>query len=403
MQHKEATEKELVSEQSATDGGLRQLFQEQATLNKAAVKVAMECLYWLVKSEMPHTSLYGPMLEAVRFMGCNKLIHLHHGENSKYTSRRITQEFLHVMSGHIEEVQLRALLSSPYFSLMVDETTDISVMKEMVLYARFVSSTSSVTSYFLKIIELSDGRAETVEEAILAYLMEKSIPLSKLVGFGSDGAAVMIGRVSGVATRLKHKQPVLISIHCVAHRLALAAGQAGEKVPFLSTRFKPTLRQLFYFFENSAVRMSGLKSLEQILNLPELKLKKAADTRWLSHDTACHTLVRVLPAVVASVEREAAERGDALAVGLSKVVKQYNFVASLYLMCPMVSRLSRIFQLSTVDMSEIHKQVTSTLEGLQLLLHTDGEYLDRDLASSLASCGISSNRQHFKSSIQQPL
>ena len=78
------------------------------------------------------------------------------------------------MSDHIEEVQLRALLSSPYFSLMVDETTDISIMKEMVLYARFVSSTGSVTSSFLKIIELSDGRAETVEEAILAYIMEKS-------------------------------------------------------------------------------------------------------------------------------------------------------------------------------------------------------------------------------------
>ena len=50
LQHKEATEKELVCEQSATDGGLRQLFQKQATLNKAAVKIAMECLYWLVKS-----------------------------------------------------------------------------------------------------------------------------------------------------------------------------------------------------------------------------------------------------------------------------------------------------------------------------------------------------------------
>ena len=141
-----------------------------------------------------------------------------------------------------------------------------------------------------------------MEGAILGYLMENSFPLSRLVGFGSDGAAAMIDRISGVATTLKHKQPVLTSIHCVAHRLALGAGQAGEKVPFLSKSFKPTLRQLFYFYENGAVRMSGLKAIQQLLNLPELKLKKAADTRWLSHDTACNTLVKVLPAVITSLE-----------------------------------------------------------------------------------------------------
>ena len=70
---------------------------------------------------------------------------------------------------------------------------------------------------------------------MLVYLAENSIPLSRLVGLGRNGTAAMIGRISGVATRLKQKQPALISIHCCAHRLALAAGQAGEKVPFPST------------------------------------------------------------------------------------------------------------------------------------------------------------------------
>ena len=131
-------------------------------------------------------------------------------------------------------------------------------MKEIVLYTRFISCTDgTIVTSFLKIVELSDGRAETVQEAILAYLRTNSIPLSGLVGFGRDGAAVTIGRNSGVATRLKHRQSVLTSIHCVAHRLALAAGQAGEKVPFLSTSFKPTPRQLFSFYENSAIRMSS--------------------------------------------------------------------------------------------------------------------------------------------------
>ena len=168
LQHKEAVERELCRQHSSRDGGIEQAFQKQAALNKAVIKVAMECLYWLVKSEMPHTSLYGPLVQAVEFMVCDQLHNLKHGENAKYTSRRITQEFLQVMSDQIESVQLKALLSSPYYSIMVDETTDISFVKEMVLYARFISCTDgTIVTSFLKIVELSDGRAETVEEAIL--------------------------------------------------------------------------------------------------------------------------------------------------------------------------------------------------------------------------------------------
>ena len=76
LQHKEATDKELCRQQSIRDGGIAQAFQTQAALNKVAIKVAMECLYWLVKSEMPHTSLYGPLVQAVEFMGCGQLRNL---------------------------------------------------------------------------------------------------------------------------------------------------------------------------------------------------------------------------------------------------------------------------------------------------------------------------------------
>ena len=69
----------------------------------------------------------------------------------------------------------------------------------------------------------------------------------------------MMGKHSGVAARIKTKQPFLSSIHCMAHRLASAAGQAGDKLKCIADTFKPTLKQLFYFYENSPVRLSGLR------------------------------------------------------------------------------------------------------------------------------------------------
>jgi len=57
------------------------------------------------------------------------------------------------------------------------------------------------------------------------------------------------------------------SARCIAHCLALAASQAGKDVQYISNTFKPALQQLFCFYENSAVRMAGLRAIEQLLLL----------------------------------------------------------------------------------------------------------------------------------------
>ena len=52
-------------------------------------------------------------------------------------------------------------------------------------------------------VKLDDGKANTIVAAISGYLKEVHISLSHVSSFGSDGAAVMIGRNSGVSTQLK--------------------------------------------------------------------------------------------------------------------------------------------------------------------------------------------------------
>ena len=43
----------------------------------------------------------------------------------------------------------------------------------------------------------------------------------------------MVGCHAGVTTRLKEKIPFVLSIHCIAHRLALASGQAADAVSYV--------------------------------------------------------------------------------------------------------------------------------------------------------------------------
>ena len=67
-------------------------------------------------------------------------------------------------------------------------------------------------------------------------------------------------------------------------------------------KFKRALTTLYWFFQASAVRTAGLKTIQELLNSPSLKMKKAKDVRWLSHDQAVQTIWRTLPAVLSALE-----------------------------------------------------------------------------------------------------
>ena len=86
-------------------------------------------------------------------------------------------EFLQVMGEQVEQEKLNDHMSS----ILIDETTDIPVINEMVINAHFID-------------ELTNGCAETIEAALVVYLEEQSIPLSRLVGFGSDSSSVINGK-----------------------------------------------------------------------------------------------------------------------------------------------------------------------------------------------------------------
>ena len=252
--HREALEQERACQVVKVRGGIKEVMQEQVVLQRETVIGAMKCLYWLCKQEIAHTTnyMYEPLLSLAMNLGCTYLSALKVGGNAHYTSERIVQELVQLLAQQIEDAQLKAVNCSMFYGLMIDESTDISVTKQLVLYGRYVSETGEPCSTFLRIVDLVDGTAEHIEDAIRAYVADKGLALSTLMGFGSDGAAVMTGRLSGVATRLRRSNPYIVAIHCVAHRLALACSQAGEKISYVQ-KFNKAPTTLYWFFQASSV------------------------------------------------------------------------------------------------------------------------------------------------------
>ena len=257
---------------------------------------------------------------------------------------------LHCLSLVIEEKILSDLQSSDLFALMTDESTDIAILKQLVLVGRYLTDSGAKTS-FLHISDIANGTAETIKGAILKYFSDKTLQITKLFAFGSYGASVMTGRLTGVAVRLQGHSPNMIAVDCINHRLALAAAQVSDSVAY-HNQFKSILQTFFYFYQNSAVRMANLHAIQEILNDPLIKCNLAKDVRWLSHDITIKAVICCLPSILVSLDREASENSEPTAHGLFKFMKCYKFVACCTYLFPDVlphpSHLSRIFQKQNV-------------------------------------------------------
>ena len=100
----------------------------------------------------------------------------------------------------------------------------------MTIMARYINSSGDVVTAFIGLVDLPDGKAITINDALHTFLTEKGLVTNTLNGLSSDGAAVVVGKRGGVATLLKREYPELVNIHCVAHRLALASAQSTDNI-----------------------------------------------------------------------------------------------------------------------------------------------------------------------------
>ena len=110
---------------------------------------------------------------------------------------------------------------------------------------------------------------------------------------GFDGAATFSGDKTGVQRRLKELSPHALFVHCRCHVLQLVASvQAANATPGIKHVYT-TLMTLWKFFHYFPKRAESLKEIQKVLDLPELKIVKPSDTRWLAHER-CVKAVKVL-------------------------------------------------------------------------------------------------------------
>ena len=96
--------------------------------------------------------------------------------------------------------ELVEILRQKKFSIIPDETTDVSTAKQLAMCVMYVNDDLKPVNRFLDIVEATDTGAKGLYQSMKMSLEEKSIPLSNIIGYSSDTCNVMFGANLSVAS-----------------------------------------------------------------------------------------------------------------------------------------------------------------------------------------------------------
>ena len=133
-------------------------------------------------------------------------------------------EFIHYIASSTWKKLMEQISKFPCVSLLLDDSTDISVTASVIVYMRYIAK-GTVSESYVGVEELPNETADDYIGALNSFSERLGINLfdkGKVVGLATDGARTMLGCHGGVVAKLTKDIPHLVVIHCVAYRHQLA-------------------------------------------------------------------------------------------------------------------------------------------------------------------------------------
>lgn len=284
----------------------------------------------------------------------------------------------HISAEMKKHIVQEVIKSDDKFALIIDESTTLSKKSTLILYIRVCIrnlNMESPVNLFLDLIELESvtslGIFQAIMQCLESYKLDFNVLKSRLIAVGCDGAAVMLGRKSGLSALLKEKFPSIIVWHCSNHRLELCVNDVVKKMTSIN-HFKAFVDKLYVLYHASPKNSRELHTVANELGVQLLKIGRVLDTRWVASSFRTvsavwenyEVLANHFMAAKQDQTRDSADRCKY--DGLMRKLTTTSFVLDLSLMCDALQELSEIseeLQHRDVDLFQANKH-------LQILCNT---------------------------------
>ncbi|XP_050241212.1 uncharacterized protein LOC126690123 [Quercus robur] len=141
-------------------------------------------------------------------------------KNCKLTHSDIQKDIVNAIARETSKVIIKDL-DNEFFSILVDESRDISVKEQMSLVLRYVNKKGIIIERFLGVVHVTSTTALSLKYAIECLFCEHNLSLSNLCGQGYDGASNMQGDINGFKILILKENKSAFYVYCFAHQLQL--------------------------------------------------------------------------------------------------------------------------------------------------------------------------------------
>lgn len=169
-------------------------------------------------------------------------------EKYKWLSHDITNEILELMAHAVVRQLVHHIKELFYFSVMLDETADISTKEQISICIRNVEENFSINEVFLGFYVTDSTKSDALFNCLMDVLRRFDLPVENLRGQCYDGAKNMSGHISGLQTRVREQEDRALYVHCRAHSLNLVAQESVEDVAEIRNVMNLVQRCFFYCF-----------------------------------------------------------------------------------------------------------------------------------------------------------
>ena len=287
-------------------------------------------------------------------------------ENGIYLSHDIINELINMMGNAV----LRSIVAdlrkkSQLFSLIADESRDISNKEQLTCVLRWISTTGlSVHEDFLGMYELEKTDAETITTSLKDILPRCNLTIDDCRWQTYDGAANMAGSRNGVAARISSENPRVLYIHCGNHTLDLALHDCVKESEIISEELK-VVQDLAVFIRSSPTRMVQYQHIVKDINDNAMQVENPhllCPTRWTVRTKAISAVLHNYEALYSTLLSIAKKSSNSTvrdtASGLARQLKKFStyfglsFAQNIFSVCEQVA--------STLQKPSITAQTTVT-------------------------------------------
>ncbi len=197
-----------------------------------------------------------------------------------YTSSTIQNEIIKLMGLQLLRDMAAQFQTSPFLTIMAEETTDASNTEQVTLFIRWVTDDLQVHEDFVGLYSVTSIAADMIVSVIKDVFLRMNLSFDTVRGQCYDGASAMSGCRHGVAKQISDIEPRAIFTHCYGHALNLAASGAMKKSKLLKDALETTyeITKLIKFSPRREAIFLGVK--QDMPGTPLAGIRLLCPTRW---------------------------------------------------------------------------------------------------------------------------